>query len=48
MDKCFVVMGFGIKIDLATGRKLNLDKSYNALIKPVVAITTRGLDDACL
>ena len=33
---CFVVMGFGIKTDLATGRKLNLDKSYQALIKPVV------------
>lgn len=29
-------MGFGIKTDLATGRKLNLDKSYEALIKPVV------------
>ncbi|MFT3701071.1 MAG: TRAFs-binding domain-containing protein [Agriterribacter sp.] len=34
--RCFVVMGFGIKTDLATGRKLNLDKSYQALIKPVV------------
>jgi hypothetical protein len=34
--RCFVVMGFGIKTDLATGRKLNLDKSYLALIKPVV------------
>ena len=33
---CFVVMGFGIKTDFATGRKLNLDKSYQALIKPVV------------
>lgn len=33
---CFVVMGFGTKTDLATGRKLNLDKSYQALIKPVV------------
>jgi len=33
---CFVIMGFGIKTDLATGRKLNLDKSYQALIKPVV------------
>ena len=29
-------MGFGTKTDLATGRKLNLDKSYQALIKPVV------------
>jgi len=34
--RCFVVMGFGIKTDLATGRKLNLDKSYQALIKPVI------------
>ncbi len=34
--RCFVVMGFGIKTDLATGRKFNLDKSYHALIKPVV------------
>ena len=42
MDKCFVVMGFGIKTDLATGRKLNLDKSYNALIKPVVE--AKGLE----
>lgn len=33
---CFVVMGFGTKTDLATGRKINLDKSYEALIKPVV------------
>jgi len=36
--RCFVVMGFGIKTDLATGRKLNLDKSYQALIKPVVEL----------
>ncbi|MEP7251526.1 MAG: tetratricopeptide repeat-containing protein [Ginsengibacter sp.] len=34
--RCFVVMGFGKKIDLATGRTINLDYSYNALIKPVV------------
>ena len=34
--KCFVVMGFGTKTDLATGRNLNLDKSYQALIKPVL------------
>ena len=33
---CFVVMGFGEKVDLATGRKLNLDKSYHNLIKPTV------------
>jgi len=39
--RCFVVMGFGIKTDLATGRKLNLDKSYLSLIKP--AVEDRGI-----
>jgi len=34
--RCFVVMGFGIKTDFATGRKLDLNKSYKVLIKPVV------------
>lgn len=34
--RCFVIMGFGIKTDYATGRTLNLDKSYRLLIKPVV------------
>ena len=34
--RCFVVMGFGTKTDFATGRKINLDYSYTALIKPVV------------
>jgi MAP3K TRAFs-binding domain len=34
--RCFVVMGFGTKSDYATGRKLDLDKSYRLLIKPVV------------
>jgi hypothetical protein len=29
-------MGFGTKTDLATGRKLDLDKSYRLLIKPTV------------
>lgn len=29
-------MGFGAKVDLATGRKLNLDASYQNLIKPTV------------
>jgi hypothetical protein len=33
--RCFVVMGFGIKTDYATGRKLDLNKSYRLLIKPV-------------
>jgi len=34
--RCFVVMGFGKKTDFATGRTLDLDKSYRLLIKPVV------------
>lgn len=34
--RCFVVMGFGIKTDLATGRQLDLDKSYRSLIKPLI------------
>lgn len=34
--RCFVIMGFGIKTDFATGRKLDLNKSYKLLIKPVV------------
>jgi predicted ATP-binding protein involved in virulence len=38
---CFVIMGFGTKTDLATGRKLNLDKSYQLLIKP--AVESKGL-----
>ncbi len=31
---CFVIMGYGIKTDLATGRDLNLDKTYKNIIKP--------------
>ena len=38
---CFVVMGFGKKTDLATGRVLDLDKSYRNIIKP--AVTDAGL-----
>jgi hypothetical protein len=33
---CFVIMGFGQKTDLATGRVLDLDKSYRNMIKPAV------------
>jgi hypothetical protein len=36
MGTCFVVMGFGIKTDFQSGRKLDLDKSYQNLIKPAV------------
>jgi len=32
--KCFVVMGFGEKVDFQTGRKLNLDAVYFGIIKP--------------
>jgi hypothetical protein len=37
MPLCFVIMGFGKKTDLATGRELDLNKSYNNIIKPAVA-----------
>jgi hypothetical protein len=30
--RCFVVMGFGVKTDHATGRTLNLDKPYRLLV----------------
>jgi hypothetical protein len=40
--RCFVVMGFGMKTDYATGRKLDLDKSYRLLVKPV--IQEKGLE----
>jgi hypothetical protein len=36
MPVCFVVMGYGEKTDFATGRKLNLDKTYQNIIKPAV------------
>lgn len=33
---CFVIMGYGLKTDLATGRTLDLDKTYTNIIKPAV------------
>ncbi len=42
MPTCFVIMGFGEKTDLATGRKLDLDKTYKNIIKP--AITAAGYE----
>lgn len=33
---CFVVMGFGVKTDYSTGRKLDLDKTYRNIVKPAV------------
>jgi tetratricopeptide (TPR) repeat protein len=41
---CFVVMGYGEKTDFATGRKLDLNKTYEYLIKPVV----EGLGIKCI
>ena len=35
-EKCFVVMGFGEKPDIATGRTLDLDKTYRLIIKKAV------------
>jgi len=37
---CFVIMGFGKKTDFATGRELDLDKTYKNIIKP--AMTAAG------
>ena len=34
--KCFVVMGFGRKVDAATGRTLDLDSTYQNIIKRAV------------
>ena len=33
---CFVVMGFGVKTDYETGRTLDLDATYEAIIAPAV------------
>jgi hypothetical protein len=33
---CFVTMGFGRKVDLATGRLLDLNATYRQIIKPAV------------
>ena len=38
---CFVVMGFGVKTDYETGRTLDLDAAYEAIIEP--AVTDAGL-----
>ena len=37
--KCFVIMGYGEKYDYPRNRLLNLDKTYNAIIKPAVEKT---------
>ena len=38
---CFVVQGFGEKTDLATGRALNLDASYEVIKEAVEAAGLR-------
>ena len=38
---CFVVMGFGKKTDFETGRTLDMDATYEAIIQP--AVTGCGL-----
>jgi tetratricopeptide (TPR) repeat protein len=39
---CLVIQGFGKKVDLATGRELDLDMSYRSIILP--AVTEAGYD----
>lgn len=41
---CFVVMGFGKKTDFETGRTLDLDATYEAIIQPAVV----GADLRCI
>lgn len=36
VKRCFVVMGYGSRSDLLSGKKINLDKVYQDIIKPVV------------
>lgn len=33
---CFVVMGYGVKVDYSTGRELDLDKTYQNIVRPAV------------
>ena len=34
--RCFVVMGYGVRPDLSSGKKIDLDRVYKEIIKPVV------------
>ena len=34
--RCFVVMGYGVRSDLSSGKKINHDRVYKEIIKPVV------------
>lgn len=35
-ETCFVVMGYGKKVDYSTGKTVDLDKVYHTIIQPVV------------
>ena len=34
--RCFVVMGYGTRLDISSGKRINLDRVYMEVIKPVV------------
>lgn len=34
--RCFVVMGYGVRRDYSSGKKINLDRVYQTIIKPTV------------
>lgn len=34
--RCFVIMGYGVRPDMSSGKKINLDRVYQDIIKPVV------------
>ena len=34
--RCFVVMGYGVRDDLSSGKRIDLDRIYHKIIKPVV------------
>ena len=40
--RCFVVMGYGLRIDYTSGKKIDLDRVYQEIIKP--AITECGFE----
>lgn len=45
MATCFVVMGFGEKPDYATGRTLDLDKTYRTIIREIARPVMMALPD---
>lgn len=36
MKTCFVIIGFGVKLDPVTSREINLDKTFENLIRPAI------------